>query len=87
MTPVECLARLCALIPPPRYPLTRFHGVLAPREQWPTAGTIPPRGRRRHGRARRSSLAGLFLATGHHGSGILLAKATGDAVAAAILER
>ena len=31
MTPVECLARLCALIPPPRYPLTRFHGVLAPR--------------------------------------------------------
>jgi hypothetical protein len=31
MTPVECLARLCALVPPPRYPLTRFHGVLAPR--------------------------------------------------------
>jgi hypothetical protein len=31
MTPVECIARLCALIPPPRYPLTRFHGVLAPR--------------------------------------------------------
>jgi hypothetical protein len=31
MTPVECVARLCALVPPPRYPLTRFHGVLAPR--------------------------------------------------------
>jgi hypothetical protein len=31
MTPVECIARLCALVPPPRYPLTRFHGVLAPR--------------------------------------------------------
>ncbi len=31
MSPVECLARLCALVPPPRYPLTRFHGVLAPR--------------------------------------------------------
>ncbi len=30
MTPVECIARLCALIPPPRYTLTRFHGVLAP---------------------------------------------------------
>jgi hypothetical protein len=28
---VECIARLCALVPPPRYPLTRFHGVLAPR--------------------------------------------------------
>jgi hypothetical protein len=31
MTPVECIGRLCALIPPPRYPLTRFAGVLAPR--------------------------------------------------------
>ena len=31
MTPVECIGRLVALIPPPRYPLTRFHGVLAPR--------------------------------------------------------
>ena len=31
MTPVECIARLCALVPPPRYPLTRFDGVLAPR--------------------------------------------------------
>jgi hypothetical protein len=31
MTPVECIARLCALVPPPRYPQTRFHDVLAPR--------------------------------------------------------
>ncbi len=31
MTPASFLARLCALVPPPRYPLTRFHGVLAPR--------------------------------------------------------
>jgi len=31
MTPLECIARLCALVPPPRYPLTRYHGVLAPR--------------------------------------------------------
>jgi hypothetical protein len=31
MTPVECIGRLCALVPPPRYPLTRFAGVLAPR--------------------------------------------------------
>jgi len=34
MTPVECLARLAALVPPPRYPLLRFHGVLAPRHAW-----------------------------------------------------
>lgn len=26
MTPIESIARLCALVPPPRYPLTRFHG-------------------------------------------------------------
>ena len=31
MTLASCIARLCALIPPPRYPLTRFQGVLAPR--------------------------------------------------------
>lgn len=30
MTPLQFLARLCALIPPPRHPLVRFHGVFAP---------------------------------------------------------
>ncbi len=30
MTPVELLARIAALIPPPRYPLVRYHGILAP---------------------------------------------------------
>jgi len=34
MTPLEFLARLAALVPPPRYPLVRFHGVLAPRSSW-----------------------------------------------------
>jgi hypothetical protein len=34
MTPVECLARLAAMVPPPRYPLLRLHGVLAPRHRW-----------------------------------------------------
>jgi hypothetical protein len=29
VTPVEFIARLCALVPPPRCPLSRFHGVLA----------------------------------------------------------
>jgi hypothetical protein len=43
MTPVECIARLCALIPPPRYPLTRFHGVLAPRAKLrPRVVPTPP---------------------------------------------
>jgi hypothetical protein len=31
MTPVQCIARIAALIPPPRFPLVRFAGVLAPR--------------------------------------------------------
>jgi hypothetical protein len=34
MTPLELLARLAALVPPPRYPLLRYHGVLAPRSPW-----------------------------------------------------
>jgi len=34
MTPVELLARLAALVPPPRHPLVRFHGVFAPRSAW-----------------------------------------------------
>jgi hypothetical protein len=34
MTPLELLARLAALVPPPRYPLVRYHGVLAPRSSW-----------------------------------------------------
>ena len=34
MTPLEALARLAAIVPPPRYPLSRFHGVLAPRHRW-----------------------------------------------------
>ncbi len=34
MTPLELMARLSALIPPPRYPLVRFHGALAPRSSW-----------------------------------------------------
>jgi putative transposase len=34
MTPLEFLARLSALIPPPRFPLVRFHGVLGPRSSW-----------------------------------------------------
>jgi hypothetical protein len=34
MTGVEFMARLAAIIAPPRYPLTRFAGVLAPRSKW-----------------------------------------------------
>jgi hypothetical protein len=34
MSPIEFLARLSAIIPPPRIPLIRFHGVLGPKSGW-----------------------------------------------------
>ena len=37
MTPVEFIARLAALVPPPRHPLVRYHGVLAPNSPWRVA--------------------------------------------------
>lgn len=44
MTGLELLARLAALIPPPRYPLVRYHGVLAPKSSWRTSVVPKPRG-------------------------------------------
>lgn len=40
MTPVHFLARLAALVPPPRFPLLRFAGVLAPNSPW-RAAVVP----------------------------------------------
>ncbi|WP_438006951.1 transposase [Sorangium sp. So ce321] len=37
MTPVEFIARRAALIPPPRYPLVRYSGALAPHSKWRSA--------------------------------------------------
>ncbi len=34
MQPMEFLARLAAIVPPPRFPLWRYHGVLAPGAPW-----------------------------------------------------
>ena len=42
MTPVQLLARLAALIPPPRFPLQRFSGVFAPRS--PLRAAVVPSG-------------------------------------------
>ena len=41
MAPLEFMARLAALVPPPRHPLIRFHGVFAPHSQW--RGFVVPR--------------------------------------------
>ena len=43
MTPVHFLARLAALVPPPRFPLLRFAGVLAPSSPWRAAVVPGPR--------------------------------------------
>jgi hypothetical protein len=43
MTPLELLARLAALISPPRFPLIRFHGVLGPRSSSRTDVVPKPR--------------------------------------------
>ena len=37
MTPLEFMARLSALVPPPRTPLVRYHGVVAPNSPWRVA--------------------------------------------------
>lgn len=42
MEPYQFLARLCALIPPPRHPLIRFHGVLAPNSAWRKEVVLQP---------------------------------------------
>ncbi|MBK7398399.1 MAG: transposase [Myxococcales bacterium] len=42
LQPVELLARIAALVPPPRHPFLRYHGVLAPSSRWRSA--IVPRG-------------------------------------------
>ena len=42
MTPVQCLARIAALIPPPRFPLQRLSGVFGPRS--PFRAAVVPRG-------------------------------------------
>jgi hypothetical protein len=48
MDPTTFLARVAALVPPPRHPLVRFHGVFAPHSAWrrkvvPEASATPSR--------------------------------------------
>ncbi|WP_438042447.1 methyltransferase domain-containing protein [Sorangium sp. So ce128] len=42
MSPMEFMARLAALIPPPKIPLVRYHGVFAPRSSWRSLVTPKP---------------------------------------------
>jgi len=51
LEPLDFLARLAALVPPPRVHLTRFHGVFAPHAALRAAITPASRGRGAHRRA------------------------------------
>jgi hypothetical protein len=42
MTPLEFMARLAILVPPPFFPLTRYHGVFAARSSWRSLVTPKP---------------------------------------------
>ncbi|WP_437555403.1 transposase [Sorangium sp. So ce367] len=42
MSPIKFMARLAALIPPPKIPLVRHHGVFAPRSSWRSLVTPKP---------------------------------------------
>jgi len=43
MTPMEFMARLAALLPPPKIPFVRYHGVFASRSSWrPLVTPKPP---------------------------------------------
>ncbi len=45
MTPMEFIARIAILVPPPYFPLTRYHGVFAARSSWrPLVTPKPPPG-------------------------------------------
>jgi hypothetical protein len=40
--PLELLEKLAALVPPPRFHMVRYHGVLAPAAKW-RSQIVPPR--------------------------------------------
>jgi Putative transposase/Transposase zinc-binding domain len=45
MSPMEFMARLAILVPPPYFPLTRYHGVFSARSKWrPLVTPKPPPG-------------------------------------------
>ena len=62
---MEFVARVAALIPPPRHPLVRYHGVLAPDSPW--RAMVVPGPRRPHHREqapRESVIAQAMVAAG-----------------------
>ncbi|WP_437981686.1 transposase [Sorangium sp. So ce117] len=55
MTPIELMARLAALVPPPFYPTITYHRVFAARSTWRPLGTPkPPAGGSRPAKKTRS---------------------------------
>ena len=81
MSPMDFMARLSALIPPPRYPLVRYFGVLAPNSKWRKLVVPKPRSASRaHGHgsasAKRDGEEGQATAKAPHaGNGTMVAPA------------
>ncbi|MBK6534624.1 MAG: transposase [Deltaproteobacteria bacterium] len=84
MTGQEFMARLVALIPPPRSPLVRYHGVFAPHSPW--RAVVVPGPRRPHHRddAQRVGCGhdGIVVADGDHVEGNLPVRPPSAGVAA-----
>jgi hypothetical protein len=75
MTGQEFMARLVALIPPPRSPLVRYHGVFAPHSPW--RAVVVPGPRRPHHRD-----AVQAVGCGHDGT--VVARGEGEALTGAV---
>jgi hypothetical protein len=71
MTGQEFMARVVALIPPPRSPLVRYHGVFAPNSPW--RAVVVPGPRRPHHRD-----AVRKVGCGHDGTVVAGREDTGD---------
>ena len=81
---MEFMARLAALVPPPRFPLVRYHGVFAPHSPW--RAVVVPGPRRPHHRddAQRVGCGhdGIVVADGDHVEGNLPVRPPSAGVAA-----
>jgi Putative transposase len=64
LEPLDLMARLAALVPPPRMHLTRYHGVFAPHSRLRAA--ITPAGRGAGGKGAKQDTAVCYLSGSRH---------------------
>jgi len=69
MDPLQFLARLAAIVPPPRHPLVRFHGVFAPQSFWRSKVVPEPPPAQRTSNEEKSGAHGLASCPGCRAGG------------------